>query len=260
MFAGANGGQREVRGDQMRSEVRGKVRAKKLRYGKADRKPGGDTLQVAGQRLRDTYLKLAERGEHLLGRLLGGQAPVQWQHYPEADAVDVEHGYLWFYHSHSPEDRSAAGEHGHFHLFARRKLWSRSLRSRPEKEFSGLSSGLAAPIDSRHLIGISVDAKGLPIRLFTVNSWVTGDLMLGTENTLRLLLQMTLNTGYAEPDAVLECVIALCREEIHQLLIERDAVLFGSESPGVLQNEGVEVLSEIEIDLDRKLATNRISS
>jgi hypothetical protein len=83
---------------------------------------GGD--HAAGLRMLETYSKLAQRGAHLLGSLLGGQAPREWRHYPADDAIDQGSGFQWFYHSHSLEDRPGSAEHGHIHLFARRKLWS----------------------------------------------------------------------------------------------------------------------------------------
>jgi hypothetical protein len=108
--------------------------------------------QVAGLRLLQTYAGLARRGEHLLGQLFGGELPRQWRHYPEDDAIDLGSGFQWFYHAHSPEDRPGAAEHGHIHLFARRKLWSRRLRSAQEIEFARLADDPAQQLSTRHLI------------------------------------------------------------------------------------------------------------
>ncbi len=209
----------------------------------------------AGQRLLDTYAALAARGEHLLAGLLQGEVPRQWQHYPEDDAIDRDSGYQWFYHSHSPEDRPDAAEHGHFHLFARRPLWSRRLHSRAERTFSALTGNPGKHVNTRHLLAIGMDAKGLPVRLFTVNSWVTGDLMLSAPGTERLLADMRLQTGHAAIDAVLECVAALCRGEIRTILAARDARLSANVSRSVLEDSRLEVLSCQAIALDGKLET-----
>lgn len=207
----------------------------------------------AGQRLIGTYTALALRGEHLLHDLLEGQLPRQWQHYPEDDSIDPDGGYQWFYHSHSPEDRPDATEHGHFHLFARRPLWSRRLQSKAERRFAALTGDPGKHVDTRHLLAVGMDAKGLPVSLFTVNSWVTGDLMLSASATERLLAGMRLHTGHDAIDTVLECVVALCMDEIRTLLAERDAALSAKKRRSVLEDTRLEVLSSRAIALDTKL-------
>lgn len=214
----------------------------------------GPDQRAAGRRLLEIYAVLARRGRHLLQDLIADESPRQWQHYPEDDAVDPAAGYQWFYHSHSPEDRPGAAEHGHFHLFARRRLWNGLLRSKAEKAFAALTGNPQQGVDTRHLLAVGMNAKGVPVSLFTVNSWVTGDLMLSALATERLLARMRLNTGYPEVDAVLEGVIGLCRDEIRQVLAERDAALSANPARGVLSDQGLEILSERPIDLDGKLA------
>lgn len=241
---------------KVRSQMRSKVRTQELMgMGRNRRSPPiRRATQVAGLRLLETYAGLARRGEHLLGQLLGGELPRQWRHYPEDDAIDPERGYQWFYHSHSPEDRPGAAEHGHIHLFARRKLWSRRLRSAKEIEFASLADDPNQQVITRHLISIGLDAKGIPTSLFTVNSWVTGDLMLSDSNTALLLDQMNLDTGNDDVDAVIECVVKLYRDEILELMSRRDALLYQKRAPGILCDESLEVLSEIAINVDEKLA------
>jgi len=241
---------------KVRSQVRTQVRTQELMGVGRNRRspPTVSAAQVAGWRLLETYARLAQRGEHLLGQLLGGELPRQWRHYPEDDAIDQGSGFHWFYHSHSPEDRPGAAEHGHIHLFARRKLWSRRMRSAHEIEFASLANDPTQQVNTRHLIGIGLDAKGIPISLFTVNSWVTGDLMLSASTTALLLKQMTLATGNEDVDAVIECVVRLFQNEIRDLLVRRDALLYQKRSPGLLCDESLEVLSEMTINVDEKLA------
>lgn len=210
--------------------------------------------RAAGPRLLATYAGLARRGEHLLDGLLDAQAPRQWRHYPRDDAIDPANGFQWFYHSHSPQDRPGAREHGHIHLFARRKLWARRLGSARELAFAALTDAPVERVNTRHLLGIGFDAKGVATSLFTVNSWVTGDLMLSAPGTLALLERLCLDTGHKEVDAVIECVVQLCQAEIRALLEARDALLLSQRRPGLLRDESLEVLSEVMIDLDRKLA------
>jgi len=215
---------------------------------------GGDRdRRAAGQRLLETYAALAAKGEHLLHGLLAGQPPRQWQHYPDDDAIDASSGYQWFYHSHSPEDRPGAVEHGHFHLFARRALWSRRLQSKDEKAFAALTGHPTQNVSTRHLLAVGMDAKGVPTSLFTVNSWVTGDLMLSASATERLLADIRLDTGHPHIDTVLECVMALCLDEIRDVLAARDSALSHHPERDILTDQRLELLSEQAIALDEKL-------
>lgn len=208
---------------------------------------------AAGSRLIEIYAGLAERGVHLFGDLLDGQMPKQWSHYPEDDAIDQASGFQWFYHSHSPEDRLGAVEHGHIHLFARRKLWARWLRSAQEMEFAHLGGETAQAENTRHLLTIGFDSKGVPATMATVNSWVTGDRMLSAILTAELLSGLKLDTGYAAVDAVIESLVAMHRGEIRKLLDQRDSALFAWRGGNVLFDQRLEVLSEIRIDVDGKL-------
>lgn len=213
---------------------------------------GGE--EAAALRLLETYAGLAERGAHLFGDLLDGQMPRQWNHYPQDDAIDQESGFHWFYHSHSPDDRPGASEHGHIHLFARRKLWARRLRSVREIEFATLTVEPAVTANTRHLLTIGFDAKGIATTLFTVNSWVTGDRMLSADLTSELLSAMKLNTSNEAVDTVIESLAGLYRDEIHGLLNQRDKALFAWKGNNVLSDEKLELLSEMAINVDAKLS------
>ncbi len=211
------------------------------------------TLHTSGLRLLQIYSELADSKEHLLDGLLLGQPPQQWEHYPQDDAIDRESGYQWFYHSHSPEDRPGGAEHGHFHIFARRPLWSRRLQSRAEREFQELCDFPSPQAHTRHLLAIGLNAKGVPISVFTVNSWVTGDLMLSRQLTMELLGSLRLNTGHAKLDALIESVVHLCVPEIQKIMGQRDEKLASHPHANKLNDERLELLSELSIDLDAKL-------
>lgn len=236
---------------QMRCQECAEVRPQEL-SGMASRQrpsaPAGRRSETAGRRLLQIYENLALRGEHLFEAVLGGDVPRQWNHYPENDAIDEENGFQWFYHSHSPEDRPGATEHGHIHLFARQKLWARRLRSAREIQFSRLDPRTSLPASTRHLLAIGFDPKGVPASLFTVNSWVTGDRMLSADTTLEILKKISLNTGCSPVDGVIECLIHLCQAQIRDLLQERDHRLFAA-GDGVLHDERLEVLSQCRIKL-----------
>jgi hypothetical protein len=234
------------------------MRAQELAFqASAQQSPGSGSgrMETASARLHSIYAALAKRRQHLLDPLLNGEAPIQWHHYPEDDATDRTTGYQWFYHSHSPEDRPGAVEHGHFHLFARRSLWGRRLGSKTERQFAEMTRGQPSKADTRHLLSIGLNANGLPLSLFTVNSWVTGDRMLSATLTEELLGSMRLHTGHREIDGVIESIIALCPEEIHETLDARDRSLATWTGENILTDERLEVLSETKIDIDSKLGS-----
>lgn len=211
------------------------------------------TPQSATQCLLDVYSRLAEGNRHLFQGILQGRQPVEWDHYPENDAVDRLNGYQWFYHTHSATDRPGVTEHGHLHLFAKRKLWSHRLRSQAETAFCNIAGAAPVKAATAHLLAISFDAKGLPVGLFTVNSQVTGDRILNALLTEELISKVKLDTGFPEVDRVIECLARLCNADIRQLLAERDAAVGNSRKKLSAEVAEIEVLSEINIDLDSRL-------
>ena len=208
----------------------------------------------AASELLDVYTRLAQQGEHLLGRLLAGTQPTAWERLPADDAIDASGRYRWFYHSHAPEDRPAGSEHGHIHLFAQRALWEPLPETASARAFNELCGKPSSDAGTRHLVAIGIDAKGLPISLFVVNAWVTGDLMLDAQATSQLLGNVALDTGYAEIDRMIEAITRLCAEDIDVLLRQRDETLARHPSATVLQDERLEILGEAALDLDEKIS------
>jgi len=239
---------------EMWCEVRCQVRHKELSQHQS-RRVRSNGAAAAAARLLGVYAELAERGEHLLGQLVAGTSPRQWERFPADDAIDSAGLYQWFYHCHGPEDRSGnPGEHGHLHLFARRARWAQLTPSDDEQAFQTLCGRPAQDPDTRHLMAIGLNAKGVPISLFAVNSWVTGDLMLNAAWTARLLSEIVLDTGHPTIDRMIASVVQLCQGEILQLLVARDAVLATHAAGTVLQDETLEILAEVRLDLDGLIA------
>lgn len=235
-------------------QVRGQVRREELKPVVSPGRPEEGAAKAASD-LLGVYAGLAERGAHLLGDLLAGAPPVQWERLPADDAVDSAGRYQWFYHSHAPQDRPAGSEHGHIHLFARRPLWKNLPATSDERAFRKLCGLPCSDSGTRHLIAIGLDAKGLPISLFAVNSWVTGDLMLGAEHTARLLSQIALDTGHPDIDRMIVSLARLCGVEIRRVLAGRDEMLATREPRDVLEDRSLEVLAEAPLDLDSRIAS-----
>lgn len=210
-----------------------------------------EAMVWAAEQLVGCYAALADAGRHLLEYLIDGQQVVQWQHYPNGDVIDRSSGFQYFYHSHPPGERTAGMEHGHFHLFARLDGdWHQ-----PELINQGRLQGSATDHATAHLLAISLDPKGVPRELFTVNQWVTDDCVLSAAATSALLDRFTLEAaGPALVNDWLVALIRLFRPHIGDLLAARDRLLSAAGPQLVWQDRRLEVLSRIGIDIDRRIA------
>lgn len=98
----------------------------------------------------------------LIQSWIRGREVLEYEHYPPNDVVDRARGSQFYYHAHRDGDL----EHGHVHLF-----WHATAGGRRRRLRAGRTAWTrTAPT---HLLAISLDARGLPVALFTVNRWVT---------------------------------------------------------------------------------------
>lgn len=161
------------------------------------------TPTLAAAEVLASQLLYAQRGRSLAqAALVGARRFVEWTHYPQDDCVDRRHGARFFYHAHDAAER-APNEHGHFHVFV------------PHEG------------EAVHLVGISMDAAGLPTRLFTTNGWVTGGPWLNAAALQPLLERFTLQAGgrLAPLARWINGMVHLYGDLIAELLDERDLTL-----------------------------------
>lgn len=150
-------------------------------------------------RVMSTYV---ERGTNLsVAALAGCKSFVEWRHYPSNDAVDARHGTEFYYHAHAKNER-LANEHGHFHVF---------VRSQAGRRF-------------HHLIGISMDPLGTPMRLFLTNQWVTGESWTDSKKVLPLLarFQCSVRGRMAPVSRWITAMVHLYDQDITDLHHKRD--------------------------------------
>jgi hypothetical protein len=166
---------------------------------------------------------------------------VEWQHYPANKQNLPASGFRFYYHAHEQAER-IAGEHGHFHLFA--PLPDRQIRDQIA--------------DFAHIIGISIDYHGLPMRLFTTNRWVTNEAMQPAD-MLAVSLKHLDFTG-AEPADLAQWLRFLVRSfqpHITALLAARDDKLVQlarrRQRSAVLEDRRIGILSQCRIDLSRHI-------
>ena len=196
-------------------------------------------LCLAAQELANIQMRYAESGRTLNEAALGGARDfIEWQHYPNNDLVDEQSGYEFYYHAHSV-DEMPDEEHGHFHVI-----------KRESNAF-------------HHLIGIALNQRGLPVRLFTTNQWVTGEEMVESKLAIKSLgeFQMVVKGRMAPVSKWVGALIQLFAVEIENLILERDqkiaqlAVEQGNRELA-LNSRKHHVLTECKIDLMARLSDN----
>lgn len=194
-------------------------------------------LWLAAQELASIQMRYANTGRTLNEAALGGARDfVEWQHYPNNDLVDERSGYEFYYHAHSTKEMPQ-GEHGHFHVIRR-----------DTNTF-------------HHLIGISLNQRGLPVRLFTTNQWVTGENMVNSKLVIKSIqeFQMSVKGRMAPVSKWVQALIQLYAVEIEGLILGRDqkiAQLTSIEGSreSALNSKKHHVLTECKIDLMVRLS------
>ena len=199
-------------------------------------------LWLAAQGLASIQMRYAETGRTLNEAVLcGAKDFIEWQHYPINDLVDEQSGYEFYYHAHSV-DEMPNGEHGHFHVI-----------KRDAQRF-------------HHLIGISLDQKGLPVRLFTTNQWVTGEELVSAKLAIKSIkgFDMAIKGRMAPVSKWIGALIQLFAAEIENLILERDqkiAQLVTEQGTRelVLNSKKHHVLTECKIHLMGRLSDNLLA-
>ncbi len=193
-------------------------------------------LEAALETTLDHLQASARSGRGLLADLLGrAEAFAEWEHYPPRDALDARSGYRFYYHAHAAQQR-ARDEHGHFHVFAPRR------------------AGEAGYV---HLFALSVDARGMPLRVFTTNRWVTAEDWQDAAWTLRALRRLDLSG--ARPRRVaswLQGMACLFAPQIQAAVLERDHRIAqrARQRPleRVLEDRRSHIVSQCPVDLARQ--------
>lgn len=220
-------------------------------------------LQVmaeAGDEIRRCELALKKGQSNIVGELLRGHETFfEWDHYPPGDAVDWQTHSQYYYHAHPKGGRP--GEHGHFHTFMR---------------YDGISADLAplplavpqADNDDRigaHLIAISMDKKGFPIALFTVNRWVTDETWYGADDLIAMLDDYEIDHTHPSwaTNRWLGAMFRLFRPDIEEMIRARDARVAaycgeaterdGGEIDDVYEDRGLEITSYRNISIDQQI-------
>jgi hypothetical protein len=215
-----------------------------------------ETMREAGAEALECMRVLANTGGNLVGELLRGvDTFYEWNHYPDGDVYDpASHG-QYYYHAHPQELRS--GEHGHFHTFMRGPGMPMDARPAPLADLVVPES----PKDAlSHLVAISMDAHGVPIRLFTTNRWVTGEIWYAAADVQAMLDRFEID--HAQPswpvNRWIGAMLVLFRPQIRALIEARDEAVaaWAADRPGcnVFEDRGLEIASWADISMDDQMA------
>lgn len=214
-----------------------------------------EQMRDAGELVRECYRVLAKTGDNVVGEILKGEETFyEWNHYPDGDVYDGVTHSQFYYHAHEAGDRP--GEHGHFHTFLR-----------PD----GMPPGIApAPVDDyeppedpddalSHIVAISMDPKGFPIKLFTTNRWVTDEIWYTAPDVCRLLYCFDID--HTQPSWPVNIwitnMLILFRPHIKEMIYARDAAIEARRKAhpdsNVFEDRELEVTSEMPVDVDEQL-------
>lgn len=181
----------------------------------------------------------AEHGS-LIQSWVAGRPVIQFEHYPPEDLVNVRRGSQFYYHAHRDGDQ----EHGHLHVFWHATATGRRRYLKPGKPRWNRT-------EPTHLFAISLDARGLPVGLFTVNQWVTDGHWFDAGTTMACVDRFAMGDveGHEHSCRWLTGFVRLYRPQIGELLVQRDKLLARrTDLARALQDRRLEVLGLIPID------------
>jgi hypothetical protein len=217
-------------------------RAKLLRYAKR--------LLSAQQNI------ITDTGQNILHYTLRGQEQhLQLSHYPKGDRIDHETGSQYFYHCH--RENYDQLEHGHFHCFLRYPKIPKHIKPTP---FHDWDKYIDNPMT--HLVAISMNKFGVPIRLFTMNRWISKEIWYDCKHMSSILnrfkMSLTDDAYWQILDQWIEAVLHLFSPQIRWLHQVRDHVVNQYQPElnnfiHLFENEKIEELSEIQINLKTQI-------
>lgn len=209
-------------------------------------------MRDAGERVLECLRILNNTDDNIVGELIKNvETFYEWNHYPDGDIYDSITHSQYYYHAHPPEERP--GEHGHFHTFIRPKGMPEGIKPAPVPDYEAPED----PDDNlSHIIAVSMDGAGLPIKLFTTNRWVTGEIWYTAADVHRLI--GLFHIDHAQPswpvNLWITSIVQLFDPQIRALVNRRDQVIseWAESHPGssVFEDRDLEVTSECDIDID----------
>ena len=213
-------------------------------------------MLAAGEDVIEAWRVLALTNYNVVSEILRHQGTFfQWDHYPKGDVYDRQTHAQYFYHAHSVGGRDP--EHGHFHTFMRAEGMARGVKPVNRPDRSSWPSGIDA---LTHIIGISMDANGMPIRLFTTNRWVTGEAWYKARDISKVIGFYSIE--HAQPSGPtnrwVSGMVRLFWPQIVMLIQARDVCIdaWEKQNPGqdVFEDRSLEITSQADINVDVQIS------
>ena len=214
-----------------------------------------ETMRDAGDRVLECLRVLNLTDDNIVGELIKNEATFfEWNHYPDGDVYDPVSHSQYYYHTHPQEERS--GEHGHFHTFLRPKGMPGTIKPAPIDDYEAPKD----PDDAlSHLVAISMNPAGLPIKLFVTNRWVTGETWYTAKNVIAMLDRFEMDMAWPSMpvNIWITAMLQLFRPDIEALMIERDEAVTAWErrhpDENVYEDRGLEITSIRDISVEKQI-------
>lgn len=211
-----------------------------------------EAMAEAGWEVVECIRVLAKTGDNVVAEALrDGGVYYELQHYPDGDIYDPNSHSQYYYHAHRP------GEHGHFHTFLRHKGMPSGVKpvALPGHDLPEDEDDLLC-----HLIGFSMDNRGVPVRLFTTNLWLTDDQWYPAADVCKMLdhFEMDLARPSWPMNRWITKMFVLFRPQMLQILCERDINIaeWGAKHPGkdAYADLDLDIVSVAPISIDDQIA------
>ena len=212
-------------------------------------------LKHATQVLEAQQQMTTNKGKNILHYALKKKRQYErMSHYPKGDRIDHSTGSQYFYHCHRENYEST--EHGHFHCFIRYKYIPKRIKPASLADWDKYMDN-----PMTHLVAIGMNQVGQPIRLFTVNRWVTSEIWYDAKHIDYFLkrYKMTLvdDPYWQILDKWVEGMLHLFAPQISWLHHARDKQMQKYQAIDATRNPytdyDIEELSEINIDLKKQI-------
>jgi len=211
-------------------------------------------MRAAANELFAALESCAREDRHPVRDVIGANMFARWQRYPPRDVVDRETGSSWFYHAHDLSEARPWDEHGHFHCFAFAEKVSEAA-----KPLASPRRGDPNTIGVVHLVALSIDRRGVPNRLFTLNRWLSNEWLFAARHVTPLVdrFRIRKDDRFQLTSRWLSAMLRLFQPQIAWLLHERDRVLQdhrASDPDNFAEDTAIEITATASIDVDRQLA------
>lgn len=212
-------------------------------------------MKAAARFVRKIGSELEDQDSNVIAEILrDGPEFYEWDHYPSGDVYDLASHSQYYYHAHKPTTQSdvRTDEHGHFHTFMRPLGFPVDVNV--PSDIDGLPA--VCPSDGlTHLIAVSINFAGEPIRLFTTNRWVTDETWYPAADVKRILPQFQVtNAGqYSSTSTWLTALLRMYGPLIEQLVDARDQAI-RAHAPDIPEHkvwsdQSLEITSSADISL-----------